>query len=385
MLGTAWRAIALTSIFALCACASNSAPQTVTDNGLPAIPDPQSWLPQVARQADFALQGSVAGYDYLETSPECITVPTHNNDLQLRGPAGYVTWAMYHFGPLYKTQALTSITVHILDNPPTDGLYLAVSDRDEGAWRIQPVPLVDGTGTVTVDPSVDYYYYYGPPSFSAGYGLVALICMDGIDRTIGGFDVVTEEAAPPPEHIVISHNSNNAGVELSWDDPAVSFDPDGNGPLTFDYDGIWIWRKVSDAGSSLLATLPPGTTSYFDDTAPPGVECIYKFKTLVDGVEPRATDYMAGERGTLPEAIIDYTWNGMTGVQQITLDAVADDADDHVISLYEWDVDNDGVYEYSSIDSKYIVNLDMSQAQTVGLRVTDNEGFQTTTTATFGP
>ena len=53
--------------------------------------------------------------------------------------------------------------------------------------------------------------------------------------------------------------------------------------------------------------------------------------------------------------------------------------DDGVIVLYEWDFNNDGVFEWSSEENGRITNIyNKEGTYTAVLRVTDNDGFTAT-------
>jgi len=77
-------------------------------------------------------------------------------------------------------------------------------------------------------------------------------------------------------------------------------------------------------------------------------------------------------------------YTGIEG-QAITLNASGSTDSDGSITLYEWDINNDGTYDYSSTSSTQTHTYSQQGTYTIKLRVTDNLGATTvaTTTATI--
>ncbi len=76
-------------------------------------------------------------------------------------------------------------------------------------------------------------------------------------------------------------------------------------------------------------------------------------------------------------------YTGTEEGQAITLDGSGSTDSDGTIELYEWDIDNDGIYDYSSSLPTQDHTYDQQGTYTIKLRVTDNVGAtdEATTTA----
>ena len=82
-----------------------------------------------------------------------------------------------------------------------------------------------------------------------------------------------------------------------------------------------------------------------------------------------------------PDADTGGPYSGIEG-RAITLDASGSTDSDGSITLYEWDIDNDGTYDYSSSSATRSHTYDQQGTYTINLRVTDNLGATNESTAT---
>ena len=83
--------------------------------------------------------------------------------------------------------------------------------------------------------------------------------------------------------------------------------------------------------------------------------------------------YEYTEANDLPAAGAGGPYSGVEG-QAITLDGSGSTDSDGSITLYEWDIDNDGIYDYSSVLPTQSHTYAQQGTYTIKLRVTDNLG-----------
>ncbi|MEP0813218.1 MAG: hypothetical protein HRF49_00955 [bacterium] len=228
----------------------------------------------------------------------------------------------------------------------------------EWAWD------TDGDGnyeyTSSNDPEAPPYEYTYPGLFSARFR---------VTDDQGSFDVDTAWVLANPAGGAANQlpsASLDSGAQFHQAGSAVIFDASGSvdpdGVIErydWDFDGDFLWDKTSD-----LPVASHIYTGYYDGTA--------SVRVTDDGG--------ASETATIPVRINvapyaigianpDEAENGQT----ILLDASGSFDSDGQVTLYEWDVDNNGEYEVNTGTSPYYQIADYPSGRfTVGFRVTDD-------------
>jgi large repetitive protein len=155
-----------------------------------------------------------------------------------------------------------------------------------------------------------------------------------------------------------------------WD-AAESYDPDGgnivqyNWDLNDDYD-----FEVPDGG--------PQQTTYYTWS----VQSVSAMVEVIDDEGETGLAYATVSYGqAAPIAMLQgYSSEGPLSVNWDASGSLDLDGD---IVLYEFDADNDGTYEYSDTNPWYFYDYETSGQKTCRIRVTDDDGLTSTTTATY--
>ena len=168
---------------------------------------------------------------------------------------------------------------------------------------------------------------------------------------------------------------------LSWDAPSTNTD---GTPLT-DLAGYIVYYGTAtgdysqsvDAGNvttSQVTNLTDGITYYFAVSA---------YDTYMN--ESDNSNEISRTIGTTNNSTTSRPGGPYTGVegQGVTLNGTGSSDSDGTIVLYEWDIDNNGTYEYSSSSPTRSHTYAQQGTYTIKLRVTDNLGAtdESTTTA----
>jgi PKD repeat protein len=178
---------------------------------------------------------------------------------------------------------------------------------------------------------------------------------------------------PPAASFTVSPNPAQSGQQVTLNG-SESVDPDGTiTNYEWDLDGNGSFE--TNTGSN-----PVATTSY----------------PTARSVEPRlrVTDNDGNQSTTTrsltvqnrpPSASFAVEPAAPATNETVTYNAAASNDPDGTIASYEWDLDGNGTYETNTGTSPVATTsfAKAVQSQTVGLRVTDNEGASTTTSKTF--
>jgi dipeptidyl aminopeptidase/acylaminoacyl peptidase len=235
-----------------------------------------------------------------------------------------------------------------------------------------PVPLLPGT----------------EPAWSPDGTRLALVRSDGIYLLD-----LSAPAAVPAVHLV---GTSSADSEPAWspDGSSLAFSSSraGNSEIyVMRLDGGSVTRLTDNpAGDSQPRWSPDGTRLAFVSMQDVGGERIGQIFTMrADGADVTrlTTDesYFLdwGRLGT-PTAALTLAPSTASIGDVVTLDASGSRDPDGSIISYEWDLDGDGIYETASGSTSYIYQTFASAGpRTVGVRVTDNDGDVSRTTATL--
>ncbi len=182
--------------------------------------------------------------------------------------------------------------------------------------------------------------------------------------------------------ILLSASHLHAGnTTLTWDPPTTNTDET---PLT-DLAGYKIhygtesgnYTETIDIGNVSeyqVNNLTNGATYYFVITA-------YD-RSVPANESGNSNEYLETiSSNNQPLANAGGPYSGIEG-QSITLDGSGSDDSDGSIDLYEWDINNDGSYDYSSTSATQNHTYAQQGTYTIKLRVTDNLGVTHSTTTT---
>jgi PKD repeat protein len=166
---------------------------------------------------------------------------------------------------------------------------------------------------------------------------------------------------------------------LTWNPPTTNIDD----TLLTDLAGYKIYYGIASGNYTQIIDIGNVST--------------YQINNLTDGLTyyfvVRAYDTSANESGNSneyfetipvnnpPSANPGGPYTGIEG-QSITLDGSGSSDSDGSIALYEWDINNDGTYDYSSASATKSHTYTQQGTYTIKLRVTDNVGATGNTTTT---
>ena len=182
---------------------------------------------------------------------------------------------------------------------------------------------------------------------------------DSVPLAIGRLGLQLDCPAPPPDGFDVEPgNGVDLPVHLSWIDPAVSFDPDGDGPGQFNYDGVQIQRAESPEGPwTDLALVPPGTTEYDDQGSlglPPADGSFdYRLMTLITGLSVKPGFEFPGYILTPNQLVAKFTATPSTGSAEMSVSFDATSSI-HVGGPYksvQWDYEGDGVWDTTAVST----------------------------------
>jgi hypothetical protein len=386
MLGTGiLRAGAVVLMLLATACASNvERPATQGKAGLPGIPDdPQLSAEQIERNASVFSTLSRQGDQVVDFSPGSTMA---GGAITLTPGADGLAWALYSLGPLHGYEAGDTLIVKVPQDAGTAGLWAAVADYDANRWEIAPLDFASNLTVVALDPQQVL-------ASGSGVAYVAIISYAAEPRTVSEVRLTTDEVGPPPVGGTASQATSNTSIHLSWENPAHTFDPDGAGPLQFDYEGVWVYRSETEDGQyGFVEIVPaqPGSTALItyedtDTSLMPAATYYYKLRTQQNGIAARFSVPFMGQVGSPPEADFTADYLDFGGQQDVTLIAIGSDPDGGEIDYYHWDVNADGTIEHGSADPEWVVSLDMNMEQLVELIVFDDEGYSASMQSSFGP
>ena len=169
-------------------------------------------------------------------------------------------------------------------------------------------------------------------------------------------------------------------ASLSWDAPTENTD----GTRLTDLAGynIYYGTAAGDYSNSInvgnitthqITNLSDGSTYYFAVTA---------YDTSMN--ESDYSKEVSRTVGTVNNSPTSHPGGPYAGVEGegITLNGSGSSDSDGTIVLYEWDIDNNGTYEYSSSSSAVVHKYIQKGSKTIKLRVTDNFGAKDEATTT---
>ncbi len=179
-----------------------------------------------------------------------------------------------------------------------------------------------------------------------------------------------------PDDLNIYYNDFDQSSTATYINPSILIDPsnmDNTDPLFVDsFSGDYNLQNHSDCIDSGYNGAPELTAKDRDGNA----------RIIGDIVDMGAYESPSGGSNNPPVADAGGPYSADQD-QQITLNGSGSGDVDGIIVLYEWDIDNDGTYDYSSISTEQNHTYGQLATYTIKLRVTDNDGAtdEVTTTA----
>ncbi len=225
---------------------------------------------------------------------------------------------------------------------------------------------VDSDGVYETAPSVNPYYSY---KYQTGADWVATcrVTDSNGDQHFGSVTVPVAKT-PPIAYNYATPTSGNAPLTVTLDGGGS----DSDGSLVrfeWDYDGDGVYDWISE--TSMDASFTYTTAGTYNT--------VFRV-TDNEGLTATATKTVTvGDSQVKP--IVTAEANPVEGNVSLTVNfsGSAVDPDEGVISLYEWDFDGDGNYDYSSptdIETSHIYSVPGSY--NARLRATDQDGLQST-------
>jgi len=268
--------------------------------------------------------------------------------------------------------ASANATKTVLNRPP-------IASFTEDATTVLTGEVIHFDASGSSDPDgvvVSYFWAFGDGTNATGVTVDHSYADNGnytVTLTVTDDDGATDTADSikhvlnrPPVAIFTESAETVETGEVIYFNASLSYDPDG-----FIVNYTW---NFSD-GVVTTVDVPTITHSYADD----GTYTVTLTVTDDDG----ATDTTTSNKTVLnrpPVADADGPYSGFES-SPITFDASGSTDVDGAIVLYEWDWDNNGIYDESTI-SPFINHTWFDDfSGTVGLRVRDEEGLTGTATA----
>ncbi|HEV7482624.1 MAG TPA: PKD domain-containing protein [Solirubrobacterales bacterium] len=178
---------------------------------------------------------------------------------------------------------------------------------------------------------------------------------------------------PPAASFTVAPNPVQSGQQVNLD-ASASTDPDGTiAKYEWDLDG-------NGSFETSTGTNPVATTTY------PSARSVEPRLRITDNAGNQSTTTRSlTVQNRLPSATFNLEPAAPTTNETVTYNAGASADPDGTIAKYEWDLDGNGSFE-TSTGTNPVATASFAtavKAQTVGLRVTDNEGATATTAKTF--
>ncbi|MEZ5336769.1 MAG: PKD domain-containing protein [bacterium] len=185
---------------------------------------------------------------------------------------------------------------------------------------------------------------------------------------------VGTEAGSPPVALLSGSPLSGAPPLLVSLDGSASSDPDNDIVLIefdFENDGIWDVSSTDDF------------TTQHEYAAEGNHEAVLRLTDSYgfrDTSEPLAISVSSGQP---PEAFYTAASYSGTAPFDVVASAAGSTDPDGPVALYEWDPDDDGIYEYASTEPAAQFSLISSGQYTISLRVTDDDGMTDTYSRDF--
>src|SRR5439155_26367751 len=84
----------------------------------------------------------------------------------------------------------------------------------------------------------------------------------GATLKVSSVTLMDDNSYPPPQGGHATDGTLDGQIQIDWLDPAITYDPDGPGSLTFHYDGVYVLAQVDGGRWQYIATVAPGISSY---------------------------------------------------------------------------------------------------------------------------
>ncbi|MBN2081661.1 hypothetical protein JW859_05565 [bacterium] len=257
------------------------------DTQLPAMPDDA-----VAGSAELPRFGSVLQYmllggdEPLQISGNAV-IDTSAHNTYLDGSTEY-SWAIYDFYCVNEQEIPALVELQMAVDV-ISSVFIGFSDYSTGNWFWREFPYMHAPLRVPVLP--------GESAISStGHLFMAIVAPIGQGARIDEAKLVLDAFAPHPVNLQASGGEAFAAIELSWDDPTVTY-------LGFVYDSIQLLRYDPETSDWLvIATLPAHTTSYRDvqdresNPIPYDEDVDYSIRTIVDTQTGPASPAVTGRR-----------------------------------------------------------------------------------------
>lgn len=282
-----------------------------------------------------------------------------NPDWSLGGAATpeRLAYAGYRFGNLTEYAGMERMKLDWVMEPADYGhVYLALADFQLNAWRWYRVPA---SNTVDLDHFDD--------AISGGGELLALVLLSGTDAATLRWIIVGDRLTLIP-----------------WLNTDLDYDPALNvAPLTVNFNGqgsrviggevvAWDWDFEDDSAWDIEGDTDGLAEHYYDTPGP--VTMRMQVTDDVDRQADLALDFWLVDQANVPPTAA-FTMDVSSGAAPLTVQFDASTStDDTGIRGFEWDMDNDTLYEYDTGTSPLLTHVFGNNGPSnVTLRVTDDD------------
>jgi PKD repeat protein len=267
-------------------------------------------------------------------------------------------WAVWAFNP--GELPLASVDVDLALGPDRE-CFIGKANFTRNVWEIDGPIEAGGTQTLEL-AGTDYL----SPS---GNAFIAVIADPDNTTSIGQITWKTIGNDPPVADIQADVTIGDAPLQVNFD-ASGSSDPDGS-IVSYEWD-------ISGSGTFLqnTGTVPTTVATY----ASPGIFNPTVRITDDDGITAIATlELRVTVNGNLPpiaRLVADVQEGDGEAGFDVALTCESSEDLDGSISLYEWDLNNDGTFELSSANpDPQVLSISEPGEFTAKLRVTDNQGL----------
>jgi PKD repeat protein len=178
---------------------------------------------------------------------------------QALSSAGSLSYVLYRFDNLLPEDLPGALTIEFAAPLPAES-YIALPDYAAGRWTLTALDGLQSQQSIGLAPDRGLLS-------PAGTLYIAVVVYDGSGASLRRIAVVLDSDAPPPLELAAVRDDSLVNT-ITWEDPALSFDPDGDGPAAFEYAAVEVQFRGEDTEQWLdLGSYPVGTTT----TEKPGV------------------------------------------------------------------------------------------------------------------
>lgn len=370
-----WQGVAgCIGVLAVCvACAAGPRTvQTVREAGIPsleaALPALPKDLPSGGGRIGEAVTAiTLVGADCYDRSRDD-TKLTADHKLQFIHWLKECRWALYRFEGVGENATPKLLTV-TWEGDADDRGWIAVPDYTAGSWRFIELPPPAGISTFELPE--------GALVSASGNLYIGVIVPAQTMPTIASLRVDVDVKLPPVQRVAATWRSLADSIRVSWDLPEETYHDDPE----FAYDKLVVERSIQSNGPwTTVGELSPGTSGFLDtggsEQLLAQLDYYYRVRCGLGSSIGMASETAVGSTGIPAVPKILAAPDDGQGMTTVTLDAsYSTTINSSNPLLFEWDVNNDGAFDF--LGAEVTTDLDLSSDRLVTVRVTDEYGLST--------